>query len=55
MKVSRPTEQDKLSLNWEGPYQVVEVLHHGAYRIAELDETQIPRTWNAESLQIYYQ
>jgi transposase InsO family protein len=37
----------KLSLNWEGPYQIKEVLGKDAYALTRLDGTDIPRTWNA--------
>ena len=40
-EVSKPTKQDKLTLNWEGPYQITDVVHLGAYRIENLDGSVI--------------
>ena len=54
-KVSKPTEQGKLSPNWEGPYRVTETLRPGAYKLEYLDGTAVPRTWNADNLKVYYQ
>ncbi|OMP07825.1 Integrase, catalytic core [Corchorus capsularis] len=55
-KASKPTgEKKKLSPNWEGPYQVVEVLGKGAYRLMDLEGRMIPRVWNAMHLRKYYQ
>ena len=54
-EVSKPTEQGKLSPNWEGPYKVTETLRPGAYKLEYLDGTAIPRTWNADNLKMYYQ
>ena len=54
-EVSRPLEQGKLSPNWEGPYEVTEALHRGAYKLKDLEGNLIPRMWNAENLRMYYQ
>ena len=54
-EVSKPTEQGKLSPNWEGPYRVTETLRLGAYKLEYLDGTVVPQTWNADSLKVYYQ
>ena len=32
-KISQSIEQEKLSLNWEDPYQVDEVVHPETYRL----------------------
>ncbi|XP_050211482.1 uncharacterized protein LOC126661669 [Mercurialis annua] len=45
----------KLEANWDGPYRVVAVVGKGAYKIAHLDETPLPRTWNVENLKLYLQ
>ena len=54
-EVSKPTEQGKLSPNWEGPYRAAETLRPGAYKLEYLDGTVVPRTWNADNLKVYYQ
>ena len=45
----------KLGANWEGPYEIIEVIGKGAYKLASTDGTVLPRTWNAELLRKYYQ
>ncbi|XP_050229096.1 uncharacterized protein LOC126678235 [Mercurialis annua] len=45
----------KLEANWDGPYRVIAVVGQGAYRIAHLDGTPLPRTWNVENLKKYLQ
>ncbi|GAB2301736.1 hypothetical protein Dimus_038281 [Dionaea muscipula] len=45
----------KLACNWEGPYQISEVLRPGTYRLKALDGRDIARTWNAKHLRQYYQ
>ena len=35
-----------LGPNWEGPYQIEEVLHPGTYKLARLNGDLIPRYWN---------
>ena len=48
-----------LGPNWEGPYQVVEVLDSEAYKLGKYDEKMqlilVPRYWNGEHLRKYYQ
>ena len=45
--------------NWEGPYQVVEVLDSRTYKLGKYDEKRqlvlVPRYWNGEHLRKYYQ
>ncbi|KAK3036826.1 hypothetical protein RJ639_031304 [Escallonia herrerae] len=56
LEVSDPkAATGKLSLNWEGPYCIIKVLKLGAYALRTLSGDPIPRTWNAENLQKYYQ
>ncbi|XP_050222518.1 uncharacterized protein LOC126672608 [Mercurialis annua] len=45
----------KLEANWDGPYRVAAVVGKGAYIIAHLDGTPLPRTWNVENLKLYLQ
>ena len=54
-KVSRPLEQGKLMPNQEGPYRVTEACGKGAYKLEELNEDAIPRTWNSDNLRMHFQ
>ena len=47
-------ERGKMSPNWEGPYQVIKVSGHGAYKLQTLDGIEVPRSWHASNLKIYY-
>jgi len=49
----KPT-QGKLAPNWEGPFRVTESLQNGAYRLEYLSGKEIPNTWNASHLKMYY-
>ena len=54
-EASKPLEAaGKLAANWEGPYQILESLGKGAYRLKALDGTLIPRTWHVGSLRRYF-
>ena len=44
-----------LDSGWEGPFKIVEVLTLGAYKRPHLNGEQIPRSWNADHLKMYYQ
>jgi len=44
----------KFAANWEGPYKVSQVLGKGAVKLEQLDEKQIPNTWNADHLKFYF-
>ncbi|XP_072062334.1 uncharacterized protein [Arachis hypogaea] len=46
--------EGKLTVNWEGPYRVREVLGKGAYKLERLDGKEVPRTWNAGNLRRFY-
>ena len=41
--------------NWEGPYLVTRADQSGSYALDKLDETPVPRMWNATHLKRYYQ
>ena len=43
-EVSKSNEQDKLAPNWKRPYQIIDVIGLGAYRIENLNGSCIPRT-----------
>nr|KYP36601.1 Transposon Ty3-I Gag-Pol polyprotein [Cajanus cajan] len=50
----KDTSDGKLAPTWGGPFRVVENLEKGAYRLEELSEKPIPRTWNATHLKFYF-
>ena len=54
-KVSKPTEQGKLALNWKGSYRVTDVIRLETYKIENLDGSIILCTWNSKNLKKYYQ
>jgi hypothetical protein len=44
----------KLQLKWEGPFLVVSSLRPGSYRLKDMDNNDISRSWNADELRRYY-
>ncbi|XP_064979374.1 uncharacterized protein LOC135620371 [Musa acuminata AAA Group] len=44
----------KLAPKWEGPYRVVEVVRPGTYRLATMDGSSLPRTWNVQNLKRFF-
>ncbi|GKD29628.1 reverse transcriptase domain-containing protein [Tanacetum coccineum] len=44
----------KLGPKWEGPYEVMEALGDGAYKLRSTDGTVLPRTWNIANLKKCY-
>jgi hypothetical protein len=44
----------KLQLKWEGPFLVVSSSRPGSYRLKDMDNNNIPRSWNADELRRYY-
>nr|GEW60139.1 reverse transcriptase domain-containing protein [Tanacetum cinerariifolium] len=51
---SHAVDGGKLGLKWEGPYEVMEALGDGAYKLRSADEKVLPRTWNVTNLKKYY-
>ena len=51
--MANPTDE-KFQPNREGPYTVVRVGTTKSYALNKLDETPVPRTWNAMHLKRYY-
>ncbi|XP_074373912.1 uncharacterized protein LOC141714283 [Apium graveolens] len=41
--------------NWEGPYKIKAILWKRTYHLDDLEGKLVPRAWNAEHLQKYYQ
>jgi len=50
----KKSAQGKLAPNWEGPFRITESLQNGAYRLEYLGGKEIPKTWNASHLKMYY-
>ncbi|GJT39504.1 reverse transcriptase domain-containing protein [Tanacetum coccineum] len=51
---SHAVDGGKLGLKWEGPYEVIESLGDGAYKLRSTDGTILPRTWNIANLKKCY-
>jgi hypothetical protein len=44
----------KLQLKWEGPFLVVSSSRPGSYILKDMDDNDIPKSWNADELRRYY-
>ncbi|RDX75380.1 hypothetical protein CR513_44744, partial [Mucuna pruriens] len=53
-RVLRDNTNNKLTLNWEGPYRIIEEVGKGAFQLEHLDGRKVLCTWNMTSLRIYY-
>jgi hypothetical protein len=53
-RVANPDTVGKLQLKWEGPFLVVSSSRLGSYRLKDMDDNDIPRSWNADELRRYY-
>ena len=51
---TRDPKDNKLRLNWEGPYKVIESTRKGTYKLKSLGEKELPHPWHAEHLKEYY-
>jgi len=49
----RNRQEDKLALNYNGPFRVIDTFNNGAYKLEESGGKLIPRTWNATHLKMY--
>jgi hypothetical protein len=49
-RVANPDTVGKLQLKWEGPFFVVSSSRPGSYRLKDMDDNDIPRSWNADEL-----
>ncbi|XP_016186082.1 uncharacterized protein K02A2.6-like [Arachis ipaensis] len=53
--IGTPTPgEGKLTPNWEGLYRIKATIGKGAYKLERLNGDEIPRTWNATNLRLYY-
>ncbi|GJW59802.1 reverse transcriptase domain-containing protein [Tanacetum coccineum] len=53
-EASRVKVSKKLGPKWEGPYEVVEALGKGAYKLRNGSGDILPRTWNIQDLKKCY-
>jgi hypothetical protein len=53
-RVANPDTVGKLQLKREGPFLVVSSSRPGSYRLKDMDDNDIPRSWNADELWRYY-
>jgi hypothetical protein len=53
-RVANPDTVGKLQLKWEGPFLVVSSSRSGSYRLKDMDDNDILRSWNADELRRYY-
>jgi hypothetical protein len=53
-RVTNPDTVGKLQLKWEGPFLVASSSRPGSYRLKDMDDSDIPRSWNANELRRYY-
>ncbi|GKD29484.1 reverse transcriptase domain-containing protein [Tanacetum coccineum] len=53
-EASHTKESGKLGPKWEGSYEVVEALRKGAYKLRNMNEDILPRTWNVKELKTMY-
>ncbi|GJZ76925.1 hypothetical protein Tco_0641597 [Tanacetum coccineum] len=51
---SRAKNTGKLGPKWEGPYEVIESLGKGSYKLRDHDGKHLPRTWNVSNLKKCY-
>jgi hypothetical protein len=49
-RVANPDIVGELQLKWEGPFLVVSLSRPGSYRLKDMDDNDIPRSWNADEL-----
>jgi hypothetical protein len=53
-RIDNPDIVGKLQLKWEGPFLVVSSSRPGSYKLKDMDDNDIPRSWNADELRRYY-
>jgi hypothetical protein len=53
-RVTNPDTVGKLQLKWEEPFLVVSSSRPGSYKLKDMDDNDIPRSWNTDELQRYY-
>jgi hypothetical protein len=53
-RVANPNTVGKLQLKWEGPFLVVSSSRPSSYKLKDMDDNDIPRSWNVDELRRYY-
>ena len=53
-RVANSDTVGKLQLKWEGPFLVVPLSRPGSYRLKDMNDNDIPRSWNVDELRRYY-
>jgi hypothetical protein len=53
-RVANSDTVGKLQLKWEGPFLVVSSSRPSSYRLKDMDDNDILRSWNADELRRYY-
>jgi hypothetical protein len=53
-RVANPDTVGKLQLKCEGPFLVISSSRPGSYRLKNMDDNDISRSWNVDQLQRYY-
>jgi ribonuclease HI len=53
-RVANPDTVGKLQLKWEGPFLVVSSSRPGSYRLKDINDNNILRSWNADELRRSY-
>jgi hypothetical protein len=47
-RVANPETVGKLQLKWEGPFLVVSSSRPSSYRLKDMDDNNIPKSWNTD-------
>nr|GEV58873.1 reverse transcriptase domain-containing protein [Tanacetum cinerariifolium] len=50
-EASRVENQGKLGPNWEGLYRVIEAYDNGSYKLCNMNDREVSRTWHAINLE----
>ena len=53
-RIQKKKDKHKLSLPWEGPYTVAEVIRPGTYRLKDDQGRVLNNAWNIEQLRCFY-
>jgi hypothetical protein len=53
-RIANPDTVGNLQLKWEGPFLVASSSRPSSYRLKDMDDNDIPRSWNADELRRYY-
>jgi hypothetical protein len=53
-RVANPDTVGQLQLKWEGPFMVISSSRPGSYILKDMNDNDIPRSWNADELWRYY-